>query len=90
MLDSNKLYKLMADRGFQEPRTGNLFFPAYIYTYNPLDCTSTYKFEKSGLSLIENINICDPSALIGLPLLSLVRLFKKAREPIPYVKSLPE
>lgn len=25
----------MADKGFQEPRTGNLFFPAYIYTYPP-------------------------------------------------------
>jgi hypothetical protein len=35
MLNSNKLYELMADKGFQEPRTGNLFFPAYIYTYDP-------------------------------------------------------
>ena len=25
----------MTDKGFQEPRTGNLFFPAYIYTYPP-------------------------------------------------------
>jgi len=25
----------MSDKGFQEPRTGNLFFPAYIYTYPP-------------------------------------------------------
>jgi hypothetical protein len=32
ILDSSKLYDLMADRGFQAPRTGNLFFPAYIYT----------------------------------------------------------
>ena len=31
----DKIYDLMADRGFQEPRTGNLFFPAYIYTYPP-------------------------------------------------------
>lgn len=23
----------MADKGFQDPSTGNLFFPAYIYTY---------------------------------------------------------
>ncbi len=33
MINIDKLYDLMADRGFQEPRTGNLFFPAYIYTY---------------------------------------------------------
>ena len=33
MINVDKLYDLMADKGFQEPRTGNLFFPAYIYTY---------------------------------------------------------
>lgn len=32
-LHIDKIYDLMADKGFQEPRTGNLFFPAYIYTY---------------------------------------------------------
>lgn len=25
----------MSDKSFQDPRTGNLFFPAYIYTYPP-------------------------------------------------------
>lgn len=33
MINIDKLYELMSDKGFQEPRTGNLFFPAYIYTY---------------------------------------------------------
>jgi hypothetical protein len=32
----NKIYDLMSDKGFQEPRTGNLFFPAYVYTYDPV------------------------------------------------------
>jgi len=35
MINIDKLYDLMADKGFQEPTTGNLFFPAYIYTYPP-------------------------------------------------------
>lgn len=35
MINIDKLYDLMADKGFQEPTTGNLFFPAYIYTYEP-------------------------------------------------------
>lgn len=35
MIHIDKLYDLMATKGFQEPRTGNLFFPAYIYTYPP-------------------------------------------------------
>lgn len=34
-MNIDKIYDLMADKGFQEPRTGNLFFPAYIYTYPP-------------------------------------------------------
>ena len=37
MINVDKIYDLMADKGFQEPRTGNLFFPAYIYTYPPED-----------------------------------------------------
>jgi len=35
MTNIDKIYDLMSDKGFQEPRTGNLFFPAYIYTYPP-------------------------------------------------------
>ena len=35
MNSSDKIYDLMSDKGFQEPRTGNLFFPAYVYTYKP-------------------------------------------------------
>ncbi|GAQ49326.1 TPA: BREX protein BrxB domain-containing protein [Flavobacterium psychrophilum] len=52
ILDSNKLYDLMADRGFQEPRTGNLFFPAYIYTYNP---ELEYEMRKEIAFLIEKL-----------------------------------
>tara|TARA_R110002073_G_scaffold71451_5_gene175447 strand:+ start:2377 stop:2976 length:600 start_codon:yes stop_codon:yes gene_type:complete len=35
MNSADKIYDLLSDKGFQEPRTGNLFFPAYIYTYKP-------------------------------------------------------
>jgi hypothetical protein len=35
MNSADKIYDLMSDKGFQEPRTGNLFFPAYVYTYKP-------------------------------------------------------
>ena len=35
MNSSDKIYDLMSDKGFQEPSTGNLFFPAYVYTYKP-------------------------------------------------------
>ena len=35
MINVDKIYNLLADKGFQEPRTGNLLFPAYVYTYQP-------------------------------------------------------
>ncbi len=31
----SELFQELANKDFQDPDTGNLFFPAYIYTYNP-------------------------------------------------------
>lgn len=31
----NELYELLCDKDFQDPDTGNLFFPAYMYMYDP-------------------------------------------------------
>ncbi|HZL11859.1 MAG TPA: BREX protein BrxB domain-containing protein [Prolixibacteraceae bacterium] len=31
----NELYDLLCDEDFQDPKTGNLFFPAYMYIYDP-------------------------------------------------------
>jgi hypothetical protein len=30
-----ELYDLLSDEAFQDPATGNLFFPAYMYVYKP-------------------------------------------------------
>jgi len=30
-----ELYTLLSDKDFKDPATGNLFFPAYMYTYDP-------------------------------------------------------
>ena len=30
-----ELYEQLADKDFQDPTTGNLFFPAYMYLYDP-------------------------------------------------------
>lgn len=36
-IDFDKIFELLSDKSFQDPRTGNLFFPAYIYTYPPTE-----------------------------------------------------
>lgn len=48
----DQIYELMADKGFQEPRTGNLFFPAYIYTY---PAEKEYEIRKDLQVLIEKL-----------------------------------
>lgn len=46
---------------------------AYLDLDEPFDCAGSYKFEKAGLGLIESVESADPSAIQGLPLLSLVK-----------------
>ncbi len=46
---------------------------AYLAVDRPFDCAGSYKIEKAGLSLVQSINSGDPSAIQGLPMLSLMR-----------------
>ncbi len=49
----------------------------YIEIDEPMDCAGSYKIEKAGMALVESIDSRDPSAIQGLPLLSLGEAFKK-------------
>ena len=46
----------------------------YIKKEEPLDCAGSFKCEGLGVALFESIQSDDPSALIGLPLISLNRM----------------
>lgn len=50
----------------------------YIETDNPIDCAGSFKAESLGISLFREIESSDPTALIGLPLIKLSRLLRKA------------
>lgn len=50
---------------------------AYVNTERPLDCSGSFKSEGLGISLFESIECDDPTAVAGLPLISLVRLLAK-------------
>lgn len=45
----------------------------YVKLDSPIDCAGAYKIEKGGLALVEKIVSEDPSAIQGLPLMSLIR-----------------
>lgn len=52
MINVDELFNLMADQGFQDASTGNLFFPAYIYTYA---AEEEYKMREQILLLTEKL-----------------------------------
>lgn len=43
----------------------------YLNMDNPIDCAGSYKLELNGISLFENIDSTDHTAIIGLPLINL-------------------
>lgn len=51
----------------------------YVDRDNPLDCAGSFKSESLGIALIEKIRGNDPNTLIGLPLIRLIDLLKKAK-----------
>ena len=55
----------------------------YVDREQPLDCAGSFKCEGLGISLFESIDNHDPSALVGLPLIALARLLRKAGYPLP-------
>ena len=46
----------------------------YLRREQPYDCAASIKAEALGIALVESIRSDDPTALIGLPLISLVEL----------------
>jgi septum formation protein len=55
----------------------------YIEREQPLDCAGSFKCEGLGISLFERIDNGDPTALIGLPLIGLLKLLRKAGLSLP-------
>jgi septum formation protein len=54
----------------------------YVRREQPLDCAGAFKSEGLCIALFERITSDDPSALIGLPLIALCRMLRKAGVPL--------
>lgn len=48
----------------------------YVRRELPLDCAGSFKIESLGIALFRNIQGCDPTAIIGLPLIKLITLLE--------------
>jgi septum formation protein len=55
----------------------------YVESESPLDCAGGFKSEGLGISLCESVESDDPSALIGLPLIRLAAVLRRAGYRIP-------
>ena len=56
---------------------------SYLLAEEPYDCAGSAKSEGLGISLLESIQSDDPTALIGLPLITLTGLLRDAGFVIP-------
>jgi septum formation protein len=55
----------------------------YVDAERPFDCAGSFKCEGYGITLFEAIESSDPTALIGLPLIALCSLLRKAGYALP-------
>jgi septum formation protein len=55
----------------------------YVAREKPFDCAGGFKAEALGVSLFECIESRDPTALIGLPLISLTKALRRAGYRVP-------
>jgi septum formation protein len=51
---------------------------AYLHIEKPYDCAGSAKNEGLGIALLERIDSSDPTALTGLPLITLTSMLRKA------------
>lgn len=50
----------------------------YLERDKPFDCAGSFKSEALGIALLSSVSSTDPSALVGLPLISLCRMLTAA------------
>lgn len=55
----------------------------YLQQDQPYDCAGSAKIEALGIALVEKVESDDPTALIGLPLIALVSMLRRAGVMLP-------
>jgi septum formation protein len=55
----------------------------YVKSDQPLDCAGAFKSEAAGISLLTSLRSQDPTAIIGLPLITVSDLLRKAGFQLP-------
>jgi len=64
-------------------RLGDEEIRRYVAADNPVDCAGSFKSESLGISLLSRMTSEDPTAIVGLPLISLSLGLRKAGINLP-------
>jgi predicted house-cleaning NTP pyrophosphatase (Maf/HAM1 superfamily) len=56
---------------------------AYVAADSPLDCAGAFKWERLGISLMRALEGSDPTALEGLPLITLCNMLRNEGLALP-------
>ena len=56
---------------------------AYVAADSPLDCAGAFKWESLGISLMQGLQGSDPTALEGLPLITLCNMLRNEGLALP-------
>lgn len=67
-----ELYQQLADKDFQDPLTGNLFFPAYMYVYDP---EKEYETEQEILNIKERLY--RPNSYLNVLIIDIFQEFQE-------------
>ena len=62
----------------------------YVALDQPLDCAGSFKWESLGITLFEAMRTDDPSALEGLPLITLSELLREAGVSLPLAAQMAQ
>ncbi len=65
-------------------RLSPLQIKSYLLADQPYDCAGSYKIEKHGLSIIEDIITDDFTAIQGIPLIQLSKVLQDLKYEIPF------
>ncbi len=55
----------------------------YVRADRPYDCAGSTKIEALGITIVESVDCHDPTALIGLPLITLTRMLAQENICLP-------
>ncbi len=62
---------------------GDAEIERYVAAEQPFDCAGGFKAEGLGIALFDRLESTDPTAIIGLPLITVARLLRQAGFTVP-------